>query len=131
MSIGDQYPFFYGAKRRIFEYADTLRTNSTPSEKILWQHLKGKRLMGLKFRRQHPANQFILDFYCHEIRLVIELDGSIHDLPERKEYDKGRQYCLEEFGLTVIRFRNEEINSNLPEVLQKIKKLIKELKLKN
>jgi very-short-patch-repair endonuclease len=92
----------------------------TPSEKILWESLKGKSLGGHKFRRQHPVDKFIVDFYCHELKLVIELDGGIHDTLDQMEYDSGRTYELEEFGLKILRFKNELVLNDLSFVIQEI-----------
>ncbi|WOK05895.1 endonuclease domain-containing protein [Imperialibacter roseus] len=68
-----------------------MRKNHTAAENLLWQNLRGRKLGGHKFRRQHPVAGFIADFYCHEAKLVIELDGKIHNLSEQKEYDGGRK----------------------------------------
>jgi very-short-patch-repair endonuclease len=108
------------AKPDIFENARILRKSMTETEKILWEKLRNNRLNGLKFRRQHPLGMFIADFYCHQKRLIIELDGGIHDIPEQKEYDEGRTFLLEEKGLRILRFRNEEIMNDLDSVLEKI-----------
>ena len=110
---------FYGASNLIFERAKELRNRLTDSEALLWNHIKGKQL-GVKFRRQHPISNYIADFYCHEIKLVIELDGSIHNLPEIASNDLERQRYLEEIGLTVLRFTNRELYHNLNQVLDKI-----------
>jgi cyclase len=80
---------FYGALPLIFERADGLRKNPTEEEKILWERLKAKKL-GVKFRRQHPIWNYIADFYCHELKLVIEVDGSIHDVKEIRDNDAIR-----------------------------------------
>jgi len=114
---------FYGASNLIFENAKALRNRVTTSESLLWEHLKSKQL-GIKFRRQHPIANYIADFYCHEIKLVIELDGSIHQLPEVLANDIERQKNLESFGITVIRFTNKELQHNLNAVLNKIKETI-------
>lgn len=92
----------------------------TEAEDILWKHLRNKKLNGLKFRRQHSLDIFIADFCCHEKKLVIELDGGIHDILEQKEYDEGRTSELEGKGFKVIRFRNEEIMNDLEDVLNRI-----------
>lgn len=94
----------------------------TPAEKVLWNFLKNKSLEGFKFRRQHPIDKYIVDFYCHQKKLVIEVDGSIHDQLNQKEYDSGRTSVLEEFGLKVIRFRNEEVLDNFQSVIGRISK---------
>ena len=103
--------------------ARKLRQEETEAEKVLWNALRGKRLNGLKFRRQHPYEKTVLDFFCVEHQLVIELDGSVHDLPDQSEHDEERTRFLNEHGLKVVRFRNEEILNSLPAVLQKILKI--------
>jgi very-short-patch-repair endonuclease len=87
---------------------------------ILWKYLRNSKLNGLKFRRQHPVDIFIADFYCHQKKLIIELDGSIHDIFEQKEYDEGRTFELEEKGFRILRFKNEEILNDLENVLERI-----------
>lgn len=96
----------------------------TPAEKILWEKLKGKSLDSFKFRRQHPISKYIVDFYCHALKLVIEIDGNIHDLKDQIEYDAGREFELQELGLRVLRFRNEEVILSPDKVLNKILELI-------
>src|SRR5688500_5946222 len=98
-----------GSIGKLFEYARDLRKNETSAEDLLWRNLRDRKLDGLKFRRQHPLDKFIADFYCHEKRLVIEVDGSVHDSRDAKESDEGRTYELKELGITVLRFRNEEV----------------------
>jgi very-short-patch-repair endonuclease len=100
--------------------ARKLRREETEAEKVLCKALRGKRLNGLKFRRQHPYENTILDFFCVEHQLVVELDGSVHNLPDQAETDEERTKFLNEHGLRVVRFRNEDILKNLPLVLQKI-----------
>ncbi len=108
---------FYGAKAEIFQYALELRQNMTKAEKALWNRLN-KNQLGVRFKAQHPINIFIADFYCHKHKLVIEVDGDIHK--KQKEYDEGRTFELEHFGIEVIRFTNEEIFHNIEEVIRKI-----------
>jgi very-short-patch-repair endonuclease len=97
---------FQKAKPEIFQRGRELRKVMTTAEKILWNELRRKKINNLRFRRQHPLAKFVVDFYCHEKRLVIELDGPIHDTKESKEKDKYRTEALEQMGLKVIRFRN-------------------------
>lgn len=111
----------WAAKPDIFNKARELRKSMTPAEKILWKYLKNNKLGGFKFRRQHPLDIFIADFYCYQKKLIIELDGGVHDTVERMEYDDGRTFELEEKGFRVLRFRNEEIITNIEYVLSKIK----------
>jgi very-short-patch-repair endonuclease len=104
---------FYGATPLIFERANQLRKHQTESEKFLWEILKNKQMMGLRFKRQHPIDKFIADFYCHSLKLVIEVDGKIHSYPERIELDKERSAIIESFGIMVIRFTNDAIIQNI------------------
>ena len=98
-----------------------MRQEPTPAEAILWESLRGRKLGGLKFRRQHPVNAYILDFWCHDCQLVIELDGNAHDTASARGHDEMRQQHLESHGYTVLRFRNEEVLNNLPAVLHVIR----------
>jgi len=117
--------FFFGAGPEIIARARALRNRTTLCEKILWQELRKKRLNRFIFRRQHPISRFIVDFYCHELRLVIEVDGSVHDSEEQKEKDLNRTAEIENLGLTVIRFRNEEILKNERKISKKITDVVK------
>ena len=110
---------FYGAIPATFERVKWLRKNSTEAENVLWEIVKGKQL-GSKFRRQHPVAQYIVDFYCHQYRLIIELDGEYHLEAEQQRKDEERQKVLEDYGLTILRFTNEEVFINSSEVIQKI-----------
>jgi very-short-patch-repair endonuclease len=114
-------PMFYGASPANFENARLLRENLTHAENILWQRLNKNQLNGFKFRRQHPMKNFIADFYCHTAKLVIEVDGEIHLTEFAKEYDEGRTYELAEFGIKVVRFTNLEIETDIDNVIEKIK----------
>jgi very-short-patch-repair endonuclease len=98
-----------------------LRHEETKAEKILWKELRNRKL-GIKFRRQHPFEKFILDFYAPEINLAIELDGSPHK--ENHEYDKLRTEYLESQKIKVVRFWNSEVENNLEEILRRIKEYI-------
>ena len=113
---------YFGAKPDIFQKAKVLRNNMTEAEKILWEKLKNKQILNLRFRRQHPIDIFIADFYCHTVRLVIELDGKIHK--SQKEYDEGRTAEMEQFDIQVMRFKNEEIKNDIENVINKIKSTI-------
>lgn len=110
---------FMGASDLIFKNAAALRNIMTPAEMLLWGHLKGSQL-GAKFRRQHPLGIYIADFYCHQHKLVIELDGSIHNLPEIVKNDAERQLNIENDGIIVLRFKNEDIFNQLEKVLDQI-----------
>jgi very-short-patch-repair endonuclease len=113
---------------KIYEHAKTLRHTETEAEKLLWQELRNKKLKRLKFRRQHPIDKWIADFYCHEMKLVIELDREVHNDFETKEKDEGRTYELEQLGITIIRFTNDEVISNIKNVLREINEIANNLK---
>lgn len=93
---------FYGADKIIFQNAKALRNNLTAEEMILWGRLK-EYFPKYKFRRQHPISNYIADFYCHKLKLVIEVDGSIHSLDENIKLDEARQKNLENLGVKVFR----------------------------
>jgi very-short-patch-repair endonuclease len=111
---------FYGASKITFQKAEELRKNLTLAELILWKKLKDKNLFKVKFRRQHPVNVFIIDFYCHKNKLAIEIDGYIHMNYERHEYDSARTNYLEKLGIKVLRFSNEEVTNGIESVIDRI-----------
>jgi very-short-patch-repair endonuclease len=93
----------------------------------MWSKLNKNQIIGLQFRRQHPINRFIADFYCPKIKLIIEVDGSIHELPEYQVHDIGRSEILNDFGITVIRFTNEQIIEQTDSTVEEIKTICKNL----
>jgi len=101
-----------------------LRNNMTKAEIILWSKLRMRQVEGLKFRRQQPIFDYIVDFYCHEIKLIIEVDGKIHNLPEQRKYDMHRNNILTINGYNIIHFTNHEIETNVNSVIAKIKTII-------
>jgi very-short-patch-repair endonuclease len=115
---------FYGAKPKLFIFAREMRKSYTKAEKTLWEELKRYRKHGIIFRRQHPIDIFIADFYCHTLKFVIEVDGSIHDTPDNIDYDIGRSAELKKFDITVMRFKNEEVISDINKVLKQIDEFI-------
>ncbi len=108
---------FHGTPPQIFEIAKQLRKEMTEAEKILWHHLR-QGVNGIKFRRQHPIGIYVADFYCHKMKWVIELDGSVHDMPEIIERDTQRENDLKKWGYEIIRFRNCDIHKRLDYVLK-------------
>ncbi len=112
---------------RLKEYARKLRKAGVLSEVILWKEIKGKKL-SVEFHRQVPIDEYIVDFYCHEIMLAIEVDGSIHEEEEVKLNDEKRQMRLETLGVKFIRFQNLDVKNNLEFVLDDLKKKVDELK---
>lgn len=122
----EEYPIYFGARPELFRLAADLRHNLTPAEKLLWFELRNRKLLGFKFRRQHPFNIIILDFYCHEARLSVEVDGNVHDDLTQKERDAGRTFLLKRFGIMELRFSNREVENRMEDVLEKITKHLKE-----
>jgi len=110
-----------GATPTIFANAKKLRENMTNAESILWEKLRDNQFHGLKFRRQHPINKYIADFYCHKLKLIIEIDGKYHENPAQKAYDNERSEIFEYNDVEVIRFTNKDIENNLEGVLSKLK----------
>ena len=97
-----------------------MRKRPTRAEKTLWQYLRGKRLRGFRLRRQQPIDRYIVDFYCRQAQLVVEVDGSSHDTAEAAEYDEQRTRFLEELGLSILRFGNEQVIYEIDAVLNTI-----------
>ncbi|HSW55450.1 MAG TPA: endonuclease domain-containing protein [Ignavibacteriaceae bacterium] len=107
--------------RSLTQLARRLRKESTEAERLLWSYLRRKSLFGLKFRRQEQIGDYIVDFVCYEIKLIIELDGGHHNQDETRANDKRRQNWLESQNFQVIRFWNNEVLKNINGVLQVIK----------
>ena len=121
---------FYNADPLIFSKARELRKTLTPSEQIFWLRLK-QNFLEYKFRKQHPISIYIADFYCHKLKLVIEIDGPIHYSEETKLNDEKRQKDLENLNLTVIRFTNEQIKNEIERVIEMISSTMKKLTTRN
>ncbi|SFH08050.1 endonuclease domain-containing protein [Pontibacter chinhatensis] len=102
--------------------ARELRKNSTLSEILLWQEIKERKLLGYQFHRQVPMLDFIVDFYCHELRLAIEIDGSSHNYTY--DYDCNRQDELEKYGVKFLRFNDLEVKKDLQNVMRELQELI-------
>ncbi len=101
-------------------FRQLLRNNATNAERVLWSHLKGKQLNGYKFRRQEGIKNYIVDFYCPESLLAVEIDGETHWSDEEIEKDRKRQMDIEELGVLFLRFTNRDVYENLEGVLQMI-----------
>ena len=98
-----------------------MRKSPTAAEKKIWMALKGKQIDGLKFRRQHGVGLYIVDFYCDQCKLIIEVDGSVHDTFEAKKYDHERTLYLQSAGYSILRFQNSDVMNNFESVLEKIR----------
>ena len=114
-------------KRKIISYnprlkvlARNLRNHSTKSEIILWQHLKGKQLLGYDFHRQRPIDNYIVDFFCHELLLAIELDGITHEFPEVIQKDKIKEKRLRSLGIQLLRFDDDQVIEDIDWVIEEI-----------
>ena len=113
---------------QLLMFAKSMRHTATDAEQLMWQLLRAKRFMNLKFRRQHVIQPYIVDFYCHEIGLVIELDGSQHGSDDVIEYDAERTKFLQDLGLTVVRYWNHDVLSRTDVVLEDLWLKCSELK---
>jgi very-short-patch-repair endonuclease len=106
--------------RELVKRARELRHDATSAEQVLWERLRGRKIAGRKFRRQHPVGRFVADFFCDDARLVIEVDGAIHQEPTQQERDATREYILRESTLTVLRFSNDHVLNRTDQVVQMI-----------
>jgi very-short-patch-repair endonuclease len=104
----------------LLKFARERRKNPTHTEKMLWQMLRARKRDGIKFRREAPVEGYIADFYCAEHKLIIEIDGDIHELPDKKANDAKRQEKLEAAGYTVLRFSSDEVYAFMDQVIEKI-----------
>jgi len=109
----------------MIKLAKNLRKNQTDAENLMWQLLRNRQIANAKFRRQHPIEGYIADFYCHEYKLVVELDGSQHLTVEGMQKDAARTYRLKELGVTVVRFDNRQILQETEAVLRVIYEKLK------
>ncbi|MBT8236549.1 MAG: endonuclease domain-containing protein [Bacteroidia bacterium] len=108
------------SRKYLKEFRRALRKRMTPAEAYLWKHLKRRKLAGRRFNRQFSIENYIADFYCHQERLVIELDGQVHMNPTAQEKDRLRTVRLKELGYTVVRFENYMVFEHLSFVLEEI-----------
>jgi very-short-patch-repair endonuclease len=113
---------FKGADGKLFHFARNNRKSQTQAEELLWSFLRNRKIIGFKFRRQHPISNFIADFYCPERNLVIELDGGYHNDKSQAERDEERTNELNELHIKVIRFTNQEVLNKTKFVLGEIAK---------
>ena len=113
---------------QLLEFAKVMRSNGTNVENLMWQLLRNKHFINLKFRRQHVISPYIVDFYCHELGLVIELDGSQHGTDDAVEYDAERTQFLEALGFKVVRYWNQDVLGNTEVVLEGLWQVCAELK---
>ena len=105
-------------------FRQQLRRESTPCEHILWKLISGRQINGLKFRRQHGFGPYVMDFYCPEIKLCIEVDGTVHESEEAKRRDAERTEFLNSQGIKVFRLQNQEVEDNVANAVGRIKDFI-------
>jgi len=117
--------------RKIIQYnprltllAKEFRKNPTKTEAILWKYLKEKQVMGYDFHRQKPLGYYIVDFFCNELNLALEIDGSVHNSEYSKIKDELRQDAIEQFGVRFLRFKVYEIEKNIAQVINEIENWI-------
>jgi len=116
----EEYPIYFGAKPELLRIAGELRKNMTVAEQMLWQRLRNRQVSGYRFRRQHPVRDVVVDFFCYDAMLVVEVDGDVHDMSYQKERDTERTKMLKMSGLRELRFRNEEVINDIENVIRRI-----------
>ena len=117
----------HGARPSTFRNAAHLRDHPTKAEEILWKKLRNNQIEGVHFRRQHPFDVYVPDFYANSVKLVIELDGSIHEEKSVKFTDEDREKNLKLYGLFILRYTNEEVYSFEKEVVEDIRQIVIDL----
>src|SRR5215831_7174707 len=127
METNDDNRFAYLFNRKpLQQRRRELRNHGTSAEAVLWKYLQKRQLLGKKFRRQHSIGPYIVDFYCPEYRVIVELDGAVHDGILAAERDAQRAALLEEYGMKILRFENRLVFENLEVVLETIRQAIRE-----
>lgn len=109
-----------GLWKKLKPLAREMRVDSTPAEARLWDVLRNRQLYGFKFRRQHSIERFVVDFYCPQAGLIVEVDGAVHDDPEQQAYDAIRSELLVAQGFRVVRVKNDEVFNDMAAVLSRI-----------
>lgn len=117
----------YATSAEIFRNAKKLRNKLTYAEKMLWSRLS-KNQLGVKFRRQHPIGDYIADYYCNSLKLIIEVDGEYHETNEQVEIDRARDETLSHFGIKTLRIKNDEVINDIESIIESIKLILKQRK---
>jgi very-short-patch-repair endonuclease len=118
----EDYPIYFGAGPELLRIAGDLRKSMTPAEKVLWERLRSKKVKGFRFRRQHPINDFIVDFFCYDAMLAIEIDGEVHGDDHQSERDKQRTIILKKLGIKELRFTNQQVINQTDDVINRVEK---------
>jgi very-short-patch-repair endonuclease len=116
----EDYPIYFGAGPELLRLAGELRKSMTPAEKVLWERLRSRKVKGFRFRRQQPIKDFIVDFFCYDAMLVIEVDGDVHSDEHQYERDEQRTIILKNLGINELRFTNQQVINQTDEVISKI-----------
>jgi len=116
----------FDAKPILFEFAKVLRERQTTAEELIWNRIKNRKLKGLKFRRQHPIDCYIADFYCHDLKMVIEIDGNYHSTEDQSKYDFNRDGEMKEYGIFIKRITNKEVINNFENTINLLEALVSE-----
>ncbi len=116
----EEYPIYFGAGPELLRMAGDLRKSMTKAEKVLWERLRSRQVKGYRFRRQHPVKDFIVDFFCYDAMLSIEVDGEVHNDSYQKERDEQRKMILKKLGINELRYTNEQVLNQIDEVIQEI-----------
>ena len=120
----EDYPIYFGAGPELLRIAGDLRKSMTPAEKVLWGRLRNRKIKGYRFRRQHPIKDFIVDFFCYDAMLVIEVDGEVHDESHQNERDEQRTTILKRLGIKEVRFTNQQVTNRTNEVINIIEEAL-------
>lgn len=124
------FNYYLPYNKNLKAFSRKLRNNSTPGEILLWKQLRAGKIKGFTFNRQKPLNNYIVDFYCKPLKLVIEVDGGYHFEKEQRILDAERQKILEEMGVSFLRFHDEEIRKDMEVVLRRIEQYVDAFKEK-
>lgn len=124
MDLTDLLKMSYYGNRELVKRAQALRNNMTQAEVILWSRLRSKNIDGYKFRRQQPIFDYVVDFYCDKLKLIIEVDGEIHSLSEKSDSDKKRDKLFKINGYQILRLSNFEIETEIDGTIQKLRSFI-------
>ncbi|MCW3125551.1 MAG: hypothetical protein JWO03_1209 [Bacteroidetes bacterium] len=117
-------PMHYGANTKLFLFAEKMRKNPTPTEKIMWDILRKVPFKSYGFRRQHPIGKFIPDFYSHQLKLIVEVDGGYHLTREQREFDVFRDADMAEFAISILRFTDKDVLNNTSLIVEMIGRFI-------
>ncbi|MBN1602709.1 MAG: endonuclease domain-containing protein [Chitinispirillaceae bacterium] len=123
-SLSSGVVFLQAVSKEKKDFSRRLRKEPTPAERLLWEHVRNNAISDVKFRRQQVIDGYVVDFFCHNAKLVIEVDGKIHNTVKQKAKDIQRKNVFEARGLMEIRFRNEEVLENVLKVVKTLNQIV-------